>query len=70
MDFMDAVHYYGEACATLARAQCTKEEAERTGNHTYDHDIERLIAETEALRDGFEDNVQFFYDMARRGYSL
>lgn len=70
MDFMDAVHSYGKACATLAKVQCAKEDAGRTGNHTYDDDIERLITETEALRDGFEDNVKFFYDMARRGYSL
>ena len=70
MSFMDAVHSYGKACATLAKAQCAKENAERTGNHTYDDDIERIITEAEALRDGFEDNVKSFYDMARGGYSL
>lgn len=70
MDFMDVVRAYGKTCANLAKVMCAKEEAERTGNHAYDDDIEKLIKETEALRDCCEYNVKFFYDMACKGYSL
>ena len=70
MKFLDVVHTYGNSCRTMGKLMCCKDEAERMGNTGYLEEIDRLIKETEELQAGCEDNLMFFYDMARRGYSL
>lgn len=70
MEFMDVVRMYGNTCRTMGKLLCCKEEAERMKNTEYLEEIDRLIKETEELQAGCEDNLNFFYDMARKGFSL
>ena len=70
MEFLDAVRMYGNSCRTMGKLLCCREDAERMGNSEYLEEIDRLIKETEELKAGFEDNLNFFYDMARKGFSM
>lgn len=70
MEFLDAVRMYGNTCRTMGKLLRCKEEAERTGNTEYLEEFDRLIKEGEELRAKHEDNLNFFYEMARKGFSL
>lgn len=70
MQFLDVVRTYGNSCRTMGKLLCCKDEAERMGNTDYLEEIDRLIKETEELQAGCEDNLMFFYDMARKGFSM
>lgn len=70
MEFMDAVRMYGNTCRTIGKLLRCKEEAERMGSAEYLEEIDRLIKETEELQVGCEDNLNFFYDMALKGFSM
>lgn len=70
MEFLDAVRMYGGACRTMGKLQSCKETAEAEGCTEYLEEIDRLIKETEELQAGFEDNLNFFYDMALKGFSM
>lgn len=70
MEFMDVVRTYGNSCRTMGKLLRCKEEAERMGSAEYLEEIDRLIKETEELQAGCEDNLQLFYDMACKGFSM
>ena len=70
MQFLDVVRMYGNSCRTMGKLLCCKDEAERMGNAEYLEEIDRLIKETEELQAGCEENLQFFYDMALKGFSM
>lgn len=70
MKFLDALRMYGNARQTMGKLLCCKDEAERTGCTEYLEEINRLIKENEEMQAGFEDNLQFFYDMALKGFSM
>lgn len=70
MEFLDAVRMYGNSCRTMGKLLCCKDEAECMGSTDYLEEIDRLIKETEELQAEFEDNLNFFYDMALKGFSM
>lgn len=70
MEFMDVVRMYGNSCRTMGKLLRCKEEAERTGNTEYVEELDRIIKKGEELQAKSEDNLNFFYEMARKGFSM